>query len=247
LEFLKSNYTFVNAALAPVYGITNVSGLDMRKVDLAENDPRGGVLTMGGVLTVTSNPSRTSPVKRGKWVLENILGAPTAPPPPNVPALEDSVSKTGDRQPTQREVLAIHRENVLCASCHARMDPLGLALENFNAFGRFRSTERQQAIDPAGELTTGEKFAGVGELKDALVSNHKMEFYRTLATKLLIYVTGRGMEYYDTVAIDEISDQMDKADGRFSALLMGVLESAPVQRTRPAVVSQPTTPTTQDG
>ena len=159
LELLKSNYTFLNAALGPVYGIANVSGLEMRKVELAESDPRGGVLTMGSVLTVTSNPSRTSPVKRGKWILENILGAPTAPPPPNVPALEDSISKAGDHQPTQREVLAIHRENVLCASCHARMDPLGLALENFNAFGRFRSMERQQPIDPAGELITGEKFA----------------------------------------------------------------------------------------
>ena len=120
LEFLKSNYTFVNAALAPVYGLSSVTGLEMRKVELAENDPRGGVLTMGSVLTVTSNPTRTSPVKRGKWILENILGAPTAPPPPNVPALEDSISKTktSDHPLTQREVLAVHRENQLCAlSC----------------------------------------------------------------------------------------------------------------------------------
>jgi hypothetical protein len=234
LELLKSNYTFVNAALAPVYGLTNVNGLEMRKVELAEDDPRGGVLTMGSVLTVTSNPTRTSPVKRGKWVLENILGAPTAPPPPNVPALEDSVSKAkaGDHPPTQREVLAVHREDPLCASCHARMDPLGLALENFNAFGRFRSTERQQPIDPAGELVTGETFAGVADLQDALVKKHKMEFYRTLTGKLLTYVLGRGMEYYDVIAIDEIADRMDKDGGRFSSLLMGVLESAPVQRTR---------------
>jgi len=234
LELLKSNYTFVNAALAPVYGLTNVSGLEMRKVELAENDPRGGVLTMGSVLTVTSNPTRTSPVKRGKWILENMLGAPTAPPPANVPALEDSISKAkaADHPPTQREVLAVHREDPLCATCHARMDPLGLALENFNAFGRFRSTERQQPIDPAGELVTGETFAGVTDLKDALVKNHKMEFYRTLTGKLLTYVLGRGMEYYDVIAIDEIADRTDKEDGRFSALLMGVLESAPVQRTR---------------
>jgi hypothetical protein len=234
LELLKSNYTFVNAALAPVYGLTNVSGLEMRKVELAENDPRGGVLTMGSVLTVTSNPTRTSPVKRGKWILENMLGAPTAPPPPNIPALEDSISKAkaGDHPPTQREVLAVHREDPLCASCHARMDPLGLALENFNAFGRFRSTERQQPIDPAGELVTGETFAGVADLKDALVKKHKMEFYRTLTGKLLTYVLGRGMEYYDVIAIDEIADRMDKEGGRFSSLLLGVLESAPVQRTR---------------
>lgn len=244
LEFVKSNYTFVNAALAPVYGLANVSGLEMRKVELADSDPRGGILTMGSVLAVTSNPTRTSPVKRGKWVLENILGAPTAPPPPNVPALEDSISKTkkGDHPPTQREVLAVHREDALCASCHARMDPLGLALENFNAFGRFRTSERQQPIDPAGELVTGETFAGVADLKDALVKNHKMEFYRTLTSKLLTYVLGRGMEYYDIVAIDEIADRMDKEDGRFSSLLMGVLESAPVQRTRLAHgVAEPVT------
>jgi len=250
LEFLKSNYTFVNAALAPVYGLATATGLEMRKVELADGDPRGGVLTMGSVLTVTSNPTRTSPVKRGKWILENILGAPTAPPPPNIPALEDSISKTktSDHQPTQREVLAVHRENELCASCHGRMDPLGLALENFNAFGRFRSTERQQPIDPAGELVTGETFAGMAELKDALVKNHKMEFYRTLAGKLLTYVLGRGMEYYDTVTIDEIADRMDKEDGRFSALLLGVLESAPVQRTRLApIVAESVTPSAVQG
>ena len=164
-----------------------------------------------------------------------------------MPALEDSISKAGDHQPTQREVLAIHRENVLCASCHARMDPLGLALENFNAFGRFRSMECRQPIDPAGELITGEKFAAAGEIKEALVTNHKMEFYRTLASKLLTYVLGRGMEYYDPVAIDEIAERMDKEDGRFSALLMGVLESAPVQKTRPAAIAQPSTLTTKDG
>ena len=220
--------------------------MEMRKVELAENDPRGGVLTMGSVLTVTSNPSRTSPVKRGKWILENILGAPTAPPPPNIPALEDSISKTGDHPPTQREVLAIHRENTLCASCHARMDPLGLALENFNAFGRFRSLELQQPIDPAGELITGEKFAGPRELKEALVTNHKMEFYRTLTGKLLTYVLGRGMEYYDTATIDEIAERMDKEDGRFSALLAGVLDSAPVQKTRPAVIVPSSTLTSKD-
>ena len=237
LEFLDSNYTFVNAALAPVYGIPDVTGLEMRKVELPPDNPRGGVLTMGGVLTVTSNPTRTSPVKRGKWILEHILGSPTAPPPPDVPALEDSLDKTTGRKPTQRELLAKHREDALCASCHARMDPLGLAMENFNGFGRFRTMELQQPIDPAGELITGEKFAGAADVKKALVSNHKREFYQTLTSKLLTYVLGRGIEHYDVPTIDAIVDRIEKEDGRFSALLMGVLESAPVQKRRPTPVA----------
>lgn len=233
LEFLNSNYTFVNEALAPVYGIPSISGPEMRLVQLPPGDPRGGVLTMGSVLTVTSNPTRTSPVKRGKWILENVLGTPPAPPPPNVPALEDSAAMAADRVPTQRELLAIHRADPLCASCHARMDPLGLAMENFNLFGRFRATENQQPIEPAGELITGEKFANVGELKLALVNHHRAEFYRTLTEKLLVYASGRGMEYYDVATIDQIADSLERDNGRFSTLLTGVLSSAPFQRRRP--------------
>jgi len=233
LDFLQSNYTFVNAALAPVYGIPNITGLEMRKVDLPPNDPRGGVITMGSVLTVTSNPTRTSPVKRGKWILENLLGSPPAPPPPNVPALEETITKAVDRHPTQREALALHRENPLCASCHMRMDPPGLALENFNAFGRFRTTEFAQPIDPATELATGEKVAGVLDLKKALVTQHRQEFYHTLTEKLLTYALGRGIEYYDVDTVDRIVDRLNKDDGHFSTLLMGVIESAPFQQRRP--------------
>ena len=231
----------------PVYGIANVNGLEMRKVELAESDPRGGVLTMGSVLTVTSNPSRTSPVKRGKWVLENILGRPRRRHRRTCPRLKIPSAKQEITNP--RSVRYCRSTVKMCCVLLVtrRMDPLGLALENFNAFGRFRSMERQQPIDPAGELITGEKFAGAGELKEALVTNHKMEFYRTLASKLLTYVLGRGMEYYDTVAIDEIAERMDKQDGRFSALLMGVLESTPVQKTRPAAIAQRSTLTTKDG
>jgi len=247
LEFLQSNYTFVNAALAPVYGIPNITGPEMRQVQLPPNDPRGGVLTMGGVLTVTSNPTRTSPVKRGKWILENILGAPPAPPPPNVPALEDTIVKITDRRPTQREALAIHRESPLCASCHTRMDPLGLAMENFNGFGRFRSMEFQSPIDPAGELATGEKFSSVNELKAALIKNHKLEYYRTLTGKLMTYILGRGIEYYDIATIDAIVERMDKDDGRFSTLLMGVLESAPFQQRRPTPLQTPSAAPARDG
>jgi Protein of unknown function (DUF1588)/Protein of unknown function (DUF1587)/Protein of unknown function (DUF1592)/Protein of unknown function (DUF1585)/Protein of unknown function (DUF1595)/Planctomycete cytochrome C len=232
LELLQSDYTFVNDALAPVYGITNITGPEMREVKLPPDNPRGGVLTMGAILTVTSNPTRTSPVKRGKWILQNILGQPPAPPPPNIPALEDTQAKITGHQPTQRELLAIHRENPLCASCHSRMDPLGFAMENFNAFGRARSKEYGQPIDPSGELATGEKFADARDLKSSLVEKHRIEFYRTITEKLLTYVLGRGVEYYDMPTVDGIAARLDKEDGRFSALLMGVLESAPFQERR---------------
>ncbi|MBL9199831.1 MAG: DUF1592 domain-containing protein [Opitutaceae bacterium] len=232
LELLQSNYTFVNEALAPVYGLADIKGPEMRRVELPADSPRGGVLTMGSVLTVTSNPTRTSPVKRGKWILENILGAPPAPPPPDVPALEDAKPKGDGKQLTQRDLLAKHREDPVCASCHERMDPLGLAMEHFNAFGRFRAFELGQPIEAAGELATGEKFGGVRDLKQALLENHRTEFYRTLTEKLLTYVLGRGVEYYDVPTVDAIVAQLDKDGGRFSTLLHGVLESAPFQLRR---------------
>jgi hypothetical protein len=232
LELLHSNYTFVNDQLAPVYGIPNITGRQMRRVELPADSVRGGVLTMGSILTVTSNPTRTSPVKRGKWILENILGAPPAPPPPNIPALEDSQSKTELKAPTQRELLALHRADPKCASCHERMDPLGLAMENFNAFGRVRTQEFGQPIDPSGELATGEKFNGVRDLKLSLLEKHRVEFYRTLTEKLMTYVLGRGVEYYDVTTVDAIVEHLDQDHGRFSTLLFGVLESAPFQQRR---------------
>ena len=234
LELLQSNYTFLNDQLAAVYGITNITGAEMRRVELPPGHVRGGVLTMGGVLAVTSNPTRTSPVKRGKWVLENILGSPPAPPPPNVPSLEDTQAKAEIKAPTQRELLALHRADPKCASCHSRMDPPGLAMEGFNAFGRARAFESGQKIDPSGELATGEKFSGVGDFKKALVEKHRMEFYRTLTEKLMTYILGRGVEYYDVPTVDAIVEKLDKDNGRFSTLLFGVLESAPFQQRRVA-------------
>jgi len=204
----------------------------MRRVELPADSIRGGVLTMGSVLTVTSNPTRTSPVKRGKWILENILGSPPAPPPPDVPALEDTKEKAELKAPTQRELLALHRADPKCASCHARMDPPGLAMESFNAFGRERAYESGKAIDPSGELATGEKFSGVRDLKQALVEKHHIEFYRTLTEKLMTYILGRGVEYYDVPTIDAIVERLDKDNGRFSTLLFGILESAPFQQRR---------------
>lgn len=232
LELLQSNYTFVNDQLAAVYGITNVTGSEMRRIDLPPGHARGGVLTMGAVLAVTSNPTRTSPVKRGKWILENILGSPPAPPPPNVPALEDTASKAELKAPTQRELLALHRADPKCASCHSRMDPPGLAMEGFNAFGRVRAYESGQQIDPSGELATGEKFSGADDIKRALAEKHRMEFYRTLTEKLMTYVLGRGVEYYDVPTVDAIAEKLDQDGGRFSTLLFGVLDSAAFQQRR---------------
>ena len=234
LELLQSNYTFVNEHLAPVYGLADIKGPEMRRVELPADSVRGGVLTMGSVLTVTSNPTRTSPVKRGKWILENILGAPPAPPPPDIPALDDAKKEGSEKVHTQRELLALHRADPKCASCHERMDPLGLAMENFNAFGRLRTHESGQPIDPSGELATGEKFAGVRDLKQSLIEKHRVEFYRTLTEKLLTYVLGRGVEYYDVPTIDAIVGKLDRDQGRFSTLLLGVLESAPFQQRRVA-------------
>jgi hypothetical protein len=232
LELIDSDYTFLNERLARHYGITNVVGEEMRLVTLPPDSPRGGILAQGTVLTVTSNPTRTSPVKRGVFILDNILGTPSPPPPPNIPPLEDATQAITNHAPSLRQMLAVHRENPLCSSCHNRMDPLGLALENFNAMGMWREREYDQPIDCAGKLITGEDFTSFKELKHLLATKHSVDFYRTLTQKLLAYALGRGLDYYDVETEDQIVDRMIKADGRPSALLMGVVESAPFQRTR---------------
>ena len=239
IELIESDYTFLNEKLAKYYGLTNldVTGTEFRRVTLPPDSPRGGVLTMGSVLAVTSNPTRTSPVKRGLFILENVLGNPTPPPPPNLPPLEDSERGFKDHEPTLREVLAIHREKPLCSSCHNRMDPLGLALENFNALGLWRDKERSQPIDASGTLITGESFPGVRELKHILATDHRLDFYRTLTEKMLTYALGRGLEYYDVESVDRIVARLDHENGRCSALLMGVIESAPFQKRRSPVMT----------
>lgn len=229
---INSDYTFLNERLAALYGLTNLNviGNEMRRVTLPPQCPRGGVLTEGTVLVVTSNPDRTSPVKRGIFVLNNIMGTPPPPPPPNVPALEASEKPSGDA--TLRDLLEAHRRQPFCASCHARMDPIGLAMENFNALGIWRDTERNQNIDAAGKLITGESFNNVWELKHVLATNHREDFYRCLTEKLLTYALGRGLEYYDVETVDRIVHRLDEQNGRFSALLMGVIESAPFEKER---------------
>jgi len=231
-EFIESDYTFVDEDLANYYAIPGVTGKEMRKVTLPAGSPRGGLLTMGSALLVTSNPDRTSPVKRGLFVLSNFLGTPPPPPPANVPALEASESAFHDKEPALRDVLKVHRENPLCNSCHNRMDPIGLAFENFNGVGMWRDSERKQAIVAQGSLITGETFNSVSDLKRILVTGHRADFYRTLTSKLLTYATGRGPEYYDVETIDQIVKRLEDNNGQFSALLMGVIESAPFQKMR---------------
>lgn len=231
-EFLDSDYTFLNQRLAEHYGIAGVEGDDMQFVKLPPDSPRGGVLTQGNMLLITSNPTRTSPVKRGLFILENILGTPTPPAPPNVPELEEAAHEAAGHKPTLRELLARHREDALCSSCHNRIDPLGLAFENFTALGTWRDQEEGQPIDPSGDLITGESFSGVQELKRILVENHRATFYRCLTEKLLTYALGRGIEYYDELTVDRIVSRLEQEDGRFHTLIAGIVESAPFQQRR---------------
>jgi Protein of unknown function (DUF1592)/Protein of unknown function (DUF1588)/Protein of unknown function (DUF1587)/Protein of unknown function (DUF1585)/Protein of unknown function (DUF1595)/Planctomycete cytochrome C len=232
VELLDSDYAFLNSRLAKHYGIAGVQGDAIRLVKLPAGSPRGGILTQGTVLAVTSNPDRTSPVKRGLYILENILGSPPAPPPPNIPALEDSGKKVAGRKPTVRESMVLHRSQPSCAACHARMDPLGLALENFNALGRWRDKERTEPVDASGKLISGESFTEIKELKKILVARHRREFYRCLTEKLLTYALGRGLESYDVGAVDTIVEKIEAADGRSSALIAGLIESTPFQKRR---------------
>jgi len=232
LDLLDSDYTFLNEKLASHYGIPGIRGDEMRLVTLPEGSPHGGVLTQGTVLAVTSNPTRTSPVKRGHFILENILGTPPPPAPPDVPDLEEARSEFQGREPTLREMLAFHAGNKLCHSCHARMDPLGLALENFDAMGLWRDSEAGQPITPAGQLITGERFADIRELKRILVNERRLDYYRCLTEKMMTYALGRGVEPMDAHTVDEIVSRLDAEKGRFSALLMGIIHSAPFQKQR---------------
>jgi hypothetical protein len=228
LEFLDADYTFVNDRLAEHYGIPNVTGDHFRRISIA-GLPRRGVLTHGSILSLTSNPTRTSPVKRGKWVLENLLGAPPPPPPPDVPELEDDGRQlTG----TLRQQMVRHRENSICASCHARMDPIGFGLENFDGIGAWRDAENGHEIDPSGELTTGETFDGALGLIEILAENKRNDFLRCLSEKMLTYAIGRGLEPYDAPAIDSIVSELVQGDYRFSQLVTAIVSSYPFQMRR---------------
>jgi hypothetical protein len=227
LDFIDADYTFANARLARHYGLKNVRGNYFRKVPVDANE-RGGILSQGSVLMVTSYPTRTSPVLRGKWILENVLGSPPAPPPPDVPDLED---KANESAKDLRAALEKHRANAACASCHARLDPMGFALENYDGTGKFRKAEGGADIDSSGALPNGTMVHGPGELKKILMGRQE-EFLDCLAEKFLTYALGRGLEYTDLPAVREIRRQTVAGENRFSALALAVVNSPAFQMRR---------------
>jgi mono/diheme cytochrome c family protein len=225
LDLLTADYTFLNERLARHYGVPGIYGTQFRRVVLAD-DARRGLLGKGSLLLVTSHATRTSPVVRGKWVLENILGTPPAPPPPNVPALKEP--EPGVRAKTVREQMEEHRVNPACASCHKVMDPIGFALENFDAVGAWRSRDGGAPIDASGELADGARVDGVVALRQALVS-HPDVFVGTLTEKLLTYALGRGLDYPDMPSVRAIVASASRDDYRFSSIVRGIVNSAPFQ------------------
>jgi len=229
VDLLDADYTFVNERLARLYELDDVKGNEFRRVSL-KGSKRGGVITQASVLTVTSNPTRTSPVKRGKWILENLLGAPPPPPPANVPELEEG--RRASSRASLRERMEIHRENPNCAVCHREMDALGFALENFDAIGEWRTRDGRFDIDPSGELPGGKKFQGIDDLKRILVEEKKDEFVRCLTEKMLTYALGRGLEHYDRCAVDQITGAMAKNENQFSTLVLEIVRSEPFQKRR---------------
>ena len=225
LGLLKSDHAFLNERLAKHYGIPNVYGSRFRRVELGPDGVRGGLLRQGSILMVTSYATRTSPVIRGKWVLENIIGTPPKPPPADVPALKDN---TVSSALSVRERLAEHRANAACASCHDLMDPAGLALENYDAVGRWRDSEEGRPVDSSGGLPDGSRFSGVSGLERSLLARPEV-FAGTLAEKLLTFALGRGVEPYDAPALRKIVRDARDADFRFSSLIVGIASSTPFQ------------------
>lgn len=226
LDLLRSEETLLNERLAKHYGIPHIYGPRYREVKLKAGEPRGGLLRHGSVLSLTSYATRTSPVIRGHWILENILGTPPPPPPPNVPTLDDA--RIDENLPI-REKLALHREKAACASCHELIDPVGFALENFDAVGRWRTLDAGAPIDAGGSLPGGAEFEGVAGLEEGILSRPEF-FVRTLTEKLLTYALGRGIEPYDDPAIRRIVRESAEEDYRFSKLVLGVTSSEPFLR-----------------
>jgi hypothetical protein len=231
LDLLSANYTFVNERLAHHYGIPNVYGSHFRRVGLPSGSPRAGLLGHASILTVTSYANRTSPVKRGKWVLENLLGMPPPPPPPNVPPLKENENK-GGRPLSVRERMVEHRANPVCASCHVVMDPIGLSLENFDATGGWRTKEGDAPVDASGGYIDGSSFEGAGGLKSALLERPEL-FVGAFSEKLFTYALGRGLEYYDAPAVRAAIRSASAGRYRFSLLVLGIVKSAPFQMRRP--------------
>jgi hypothetical protein len=229
-ELLTANYTFVNERLARHYQIPGVYGSRFRRVDLSESTHRGGLLGQGSVLTITSYPNRTSPVLRGKWLFENILGTPIPPPPPDVPALKDK-GVNGERE-SVRERLQRHREDAACATCHSHMDPLGFALEHYDAVGRYRDVdEARSPVDASGTLPTGAQFTGLPGLR-SLLAERRDRFAETVSERLLTFALGRGIEHYDRPALRRIVRDAAATGYRWSSIIEGIINSAPFQMRR---------------
>jgi hypothetical protein len=230
IDLIDGNYTFLNERLAKHYGIPNIYGSAFRRVTLApEFNMRRGLLGKGSFLTVSSQPARTSPVQRGKTVMQVFLGVEPPAPPPNVPDLPKQEGTVhGGAKPTMRQQMEMHRKVEPCASCHKIMDPIGFSLENFNAIGEWRTTDDGSAIDPAGQLVDGSKLDGVGGLRQALL-HYSPQFVRVMAEKLMIYALGRGTEYYDMPLVRSIVHDAEKNNYRFSSLVLGVVKSEPFQ------------------
>lgn len=229
LELLDADYTFLNQRLAEHYGIRGVYGSQFRRVTLNEQQrtARGGLLGQGSILTVTSYPNRTSVVQRGKWILENLLGSPPPPPPADIPDLKPK-SHDG-RLLSMREQLDMHRANPICASCHARMDPIGFALENYDGIGKWRTKDAGLPIDASGKLPNGKTFTGSAELKKILLTDHRDEFITTVAEKLMTYALGRGLEAYDAPAVRAIARESAKDNYRLTAMIAAIINSKQFQ------------------
>jgi hypothetical protein len=233
LDLLTADYTFVNERLARHYGIPNVYGSQFRRIQLTPDSPRRGLFGKGSILTATSLATRTSPVLRGKWVLENILGTPPPEPPPNVPALKENVKPT-DRgtenaeAPSVRQRLEEHRANPVCAACHKMMDPIGFSLENFDAVGHWRTMDGRAPVDASGQLVDGTSVNGPAELRESMM-NYSEQFLRTLTGKLLTYAVGRGLTYRDMPVVRSIVRTSANDNYRFSDLILGIVRSAPFE------------------
>ncbi len=225
LDLLDGDFTWVNQRLAELYGIKSAGNFqkdEWKRVSLAGTQ-RGGLLTQASILTVTSNPTRTSPVKRGKWILEQVLGTPPPAPPPNTPSLDDS--KRAELKGTFRQKLEQHRADPKCANCHAKMDAFGFALENFNGIGQWRDLDETGAkIDPSGKLATGRTVNGLADMK-VLLRSRKQDFARCLTEKMLIYALGRGLDWYDEATVSRILFGLEKNDYRFSTLIGGIVKN----------------------
>jgi hypothetical protein len=227
LDLISADYTFLNERLAQHYGIPGIRGSYFRRYTFPPDSPRGGLLGEGSFLTITSYSNRTSPVLRGKWVLQNLLASPPPPPPPNVPSLKTEGKEPGTTL-TMREAMVAHRANPACAGCHARMDPIGFAMENFDADGKYRDRDSGNPIDVSGVLPDGRKFEGIAGLKKELLRNPD-QFVSTAAENLLMYALGRNVQYYDEPSVRQIVRAAQQKQYAFRSLVEEVVRTPAFQ------------------